>query len=71
MKFAELPTPHTKDCRTLFDQIQTIFTGEFDKIIVNGNGVSPFVHVDDFLKTIVKIPAGGLTELDRLAYVVT
>ena len=58
------------ECRPLFDQIQTYFTGEFEKIIVQGNGVSQFVHIDEHIKAKVKIPACGITELDRLSHVV-
>jgi len=69
MKFSELPSS-LGDLRPLYDQIQTVFTGEFDKVIVKADGVSQYVHVDDFLKSQVKIPAQGITELDRLAHIV-
>jgi hypothetical protein len=40
MKFSEMPAPHSASCRPLFDQIQSVFTGEFDKCIVECNGLS-------------------------------
>ena len=39
MKFSELPSS-LGDLRPLYDQIQTVFTGEFDKVIVKADGVS-------------------------------
>ena len=69
-KFSELPDPLSSSCRPLFDQILCCFSGEFDKIIVNGNGTSDFVYIDQTLLSKVKIPMKGLTELDRLAHVV-
>lgn len=47
-----------------------MFTGEFDKVIVSPAGVSDFVYIDEELRAKNKLPAGGLTELDRLSYVV-
>ena len=70
MKFSELPASLAGSCSALFDQIQTVFTGEFEKVIVKADGVSQFVYVDDFLRAQIKIPANGITELDRLSYVV-
>lgn len=70
MKFSELPESLASSCGALFDQIQTVFTGEFEKVIVRADGVSQFVYVDDFLRAQIKIPAQGITELDRLSYVV-
>lgn len=51
--------------------MQCIFTGEFDKIIVSGQGDSDFVYIDKELLSKVKIPTKGITELDRLSYAVT
>ena len=70
MKFSQLPAPLSASCRPLFDQMQTVFTGEFDKVIVSGKGTSDLVYIDADLLSKVKIPTKGLTELDRLAYVV-
>ena len=70
MKFSELPASLASSCGALFDQIQTVFTGEFEKVIVKADGVSSFVHVDEFLRAQIKIPPQGITELDRLSYVV-
>ena len=67
--FSQLPEANV-ECRHIFDQMQTVFTGEFDKTVVSGAGVSDFVHIDHALKAKSNIPAKGLTELDRLAYVV-
>ena len=47
-----------------------MFTGEFERIIVQPNGVSEIVHASKELLANCKIPSCGLTELDRLAYVV-
>lgn len=70
MKFSELPAPLTAQCRPLFDEMQSIFTGEFEKTIVNGNGTSEVIYADKELLAKVQIPPRGLTELDRLSYVV-
>lgn len=70
MKFSQLPAPLSASCRPLFDQMQTVFTGEFDKVIVTGAGVSDFVYIDKDLRAQVTIPMNGITELDRLAHVV-
>lgn len=56
MKFSELPASLAPQCKALFDQIQTVFTGEFEKVIVKGDGVSQFVHVDEALRAQIKIP---------------
>jgi len=37
---------------------------------VSGTGVSDFVYIDEDLRAKNKIPQTGLTELDRLSYVV-
>jgi len=47
-----------------------VFTGEFDKVIVTAAGVSDFVYIDEDLRAKTKLPAAGITELDRLSYVV-
>ena len=47
-----------------------MFTGEFDKVIVTGAGVSDFVYIDEALRAKIKLPVAGLTELDRLSHVV-
>ena len=69
-KFTQLPAPTSDTCRPLFDQIQTVFTGEFDKIIVSPTGVSQYVHLDKAVLAQCQIPARGLSELDRLSHVV-
>jgi len=70
MKFAELPASLVGQCRPLFDQIQSVFTGEFEKTIVSSNGTSQYLYCDKELLSKVQIPARGLTELDRLSFVV-
>ena len=40
MRFSELPESLGQQCGPLFDQIQTVFTGEFETIIVQADGVS-------------------------------
>ena len=70
MIFTKLPDSLSATCRPLFDQIQTIFTGEFNKVIIKANGVSDFLNVDKELLARVSIPARGITELDRLSHVV-
>jgi len=69
LKFSELPAPNW-GCRLLFDQLQTMFTGEFEKTIVQSNGTSECLFIEADLLGKVQIPPRGLTELDRLAYVV-
>jgi len=46
MNFSELPAPLSNTCRPLFDQIQSVFTGEFEKTIVKSNGESKFLFAD-------------------------
>jgi len=70
MKFSQLPAPLSSTCRPLFDQIQAVFTGEFNKTIVEGNGISQFVYADKDMLSKCKIPTRGITELDRLSHVV-
>lgn len=69
LKFAELPCPLV-NCGLLFDQVQTMFTGEFEKTIVHSNGSSECLFIEADLFSKVQVPPRGLTELDRLSYVV-
>ena len=69
-QFSELPPSLGDTCRHLFDKIQCVFSGEFDKIIVSGKGTSDLTFIDAGLLSSVKLPPKGLTELDRLSYVV-
>lgn len=69
LKFTELPQP-VRSCSRLFDQIQSMFTGEFEKLLVQSNGKSQVLFVEQELLAQVQIPARGLSELDRLSYVV-
>ena len=50
--------------------MQTFFTGEFELIVVQPDGMSDFVHVDESIKSQVMIPEKGISELDRLSAVV-
>lgn len=47
-----------------------MFTGEFEKTIVQANGQSQFLFAEPDLLSKVQIPTRGLTELDRLSHVV-
>jgi hypothetical protein len=47
--------------------MQTFFFGEHERLIVDGKGFSPYVQL--CLKK-SQIPSRGLTELDRLSFVV-
>ena len=51
--------------------MQAVFTGEFENVIVQSNGVSEIVYTNKEMLACCNIPERGLTELDRLAYVVT
>jgi hypothetical protein len=48
------------------------FTGEFDRIVIEGNGKSEFIDLEEanLSGKPVELPLRGVTELDRLAYVV-
>lgn len=54
--------------RDVFDQISSFFTGEFDKVIIEPNGKSDLVEFDNSQG--LELPQKGITELDRLAYLV-
>ena len=70
MKFSELPAPLSATCRPVFDLMQSVFTGQFDQVVVSNKGVSEMVYLDQDVLAKVKIPARGVTELDRLSHVV-
>lgn len=50
--------------------MQSVFTGQFDIVVVDNKGVSEMVYLDQDVLSQVKIPAKGITELDRLSHVV-
>ena len=57
----------------IFDKIQVFFSGEFDKILIDSNGKSEVVDVAEAHSAKAKpleLPSRGITELDRLSYVV-
>ncbi len=57
----------------VFDKIQVFFTGEFDRVLIDAHGKSEVVDVAEAhsIKTKpIELPKRGVTELDRLAYVV-
>lgn len=68
-KFSKLPDPLT-GCKAVFDHIQTSFTGEFDKVVVSAHGVSEQAFIPKEVLATTPIPMRGLTELDRLSFVV-
>ncbi len=57
-------------CKAIFEQLQTYFSGEHQKVLVDAMGFSSVVHLRVGSFSAKDIPAGGLTELDRLSYVV-
>jgi radial spoke head protein 9 len=64
--FASLPQPllHLRD---VYDKIDVYFSGEFDRVVIDSHGKSELVHIDN---KSLELSAKGVTELDRLAYVV-
>jgi len=74
-EFAELPKPMSHLGKSLFERIQTFFTGEFDRVLVDSNGKSStdYGFGADVQLTAEELELGGkkgVTELDRLTYVV-
>lgn len=73
--FAELPKPLAHLGKGLFERIQSIFTGEFDRVLIDVNGKP---SSDYSFGAEISIEADklelegrkGVTELDRLAYVI-
>jgi radial spoke head protein 9 len=54
--------------RDTFDSISSVFTGEFDRIVIEGNGRSELIELDS--NHGLELPKRGVTELDRLSYLV-
>ena len=54
----------------VFEQIQTLFTGESERQIVDAAGYSDMVRLREGSVEPGLIPASGITEQDRLSYVV-
>lgn len=57
--------------KSVFEQIQIYFSGQHERQIVDSNGFSEFVHLEPNSYNPKDIPAKGITELDRLSYVVS
>lgn len=71
--FSSLPQPFTH-LKHVYDKVQVYFSGEFDKVVISANGKSDSVDVQAAHAGVGKpleIPKKGVSELDRLAYVVT
>lgn len=67
--FSELPE-HKENMAPLLDQIQSFFSGQHDRQIVDRMGFSQFGHLNLDCIDRKKMPENGLTELDRLIFVV-
>jgi uncharacterized protein (DUF1684 family) len=75
--FAELPKPLAHLGKAIFERIQAFFTGEFDRILIDREGKmgsTDYQLGDDLViePSNFELPVGkkGITELDRLAYLV-
>jgi radial spoke head protein 9 len=75
--FAELPKPLVHLGKSLFERIQTFYSGEFDRVLVDVTGKtssSDYNLGDDISIDVSKLelPAGkkAVSELDRLSYLV-
>lgn len=75
--FAELPKPLVHLGKGLFERIQTFYTGEFDRILIDSQGKlgSQDYSLGEEVAVEAKnleLPEGkkGITELDRLSYLV-
>jgi hypothetical protein len=73
--FAELPKPFAHLGKSLFERIQSFFTGEFDRVLVDSHGKisADYGFGADVNVTAEELELGGkkgVTELDRLAYVI-
>lgn len=68
-QFSELAGP--KDSlRSVFDQLQGYFSGEHQRVLVDKMGFCSVTHLAAGSFDPKDLPAGGLTELDRLSYTV-
>ena len=56
-------------CAPIFEQIQTMFSGEPERLVVDAQGFSEDVRLRAGSDLSI-IPKEGLTELDRLSYVI-
>jgi radial spoke head protein 9 len=67
-----LPQPRA-DFAHLFDAMSVYFSGEFDRVLINAHAQSDILNVLEVHgegKKPLAIPSRGVTELERLAYVV-
>ena len=55
---------------SIFEQVQTMFTGESERQIVNNQGFSDQVRLREGSFDVASLPANGITEQERLSYVV-
>eukprot|EP00347_Sterkiella_histriomuscorum_P001082 403373397 len=70
--FASLPQP-LYALKHIFDQVQVFFSGEFDRVVIDPSGKSDLLNVQEAHSGRTKpleIPPKGVSELDRLAYVI-
>ncbi len=57
----------------IFDKVQVYFSGEFDRVVIDASGHSDLLDVSEAhsgKSKPLELPAKGVSELDRLAYVV-
>ena len=62
--------PAKMQFESIFEQIQTMFTGESERKIVDSQGFSDQVRLREDSFNVASLPANGLTEQNRLSYVV-
>ena len=55
----------------IFEQVQTFFSGESERQIVDGKGFSDTVRLQEGSVDLSLLPENGITEQDRLSYVVS
>ena len=63
--------PAKSQFTAIFEQIQTMFTGESERRIVDRDSSNDQVRLRDGSYDPASLPANGLTEQDRLSYVVS
>ena len=71
--FATLPQAHPH-LKHILDKVQVFFSGEFDRVVIDGNGKSDIVDVAAAHAHIAKpleLPQKGISELDRLSHLVS
>jgi hypothetical protein len=66
--FAILPEP-LSELTEIFEKMSTFFTGEFDKQILSSTWESQFFDPKPFIGNYI-LPSKGVTELNRLSWVV-